>query len=99
MSRISALRRASLTSVNRMYDQGIHLSQAEFLRFRTAAQYAAERKESLIILPCHKSHIDYLTISWLFFRLGLSLPHIVAGGTSFSHGKVRPCRTDRFGLM
>lgn len=82
-----------------MYDQGIHLSQAEFLRFRAAAQHAASRKESMIILPCerpvdscsrleaderagHKSHIDYLTISWLFFRLGLSLPHIVAGGLS-----------------
>lgn len=33
----------------------------------------------MLILPCHKSHIDYLTISWIFYRLGLSLPHIVAG--------------------
>lgn len=40
---------------------------------------AASKKQSLIILPCHKSHVDYLTMSWLFYRLGLSLPHIVAG--------------------
>lgn len=27
----------------------------------------------------HDSHIDYLTVSWLLFRLGLAVPHIVAG--------------------
>ncbi|KAL9937997.1 hypothetical protein V8E36_003542 [Tilletia maclaganii] len=24
--------------------------------------------------PCHKSHIDYRTISWLICRLGIALP-------------------------
>lgn len=34
---------------------------------------------SLIFLPSHKSHIDYLVISYVFFRLGIALPHIAAG--------------------
>ncbi|GAA6004275.1 lysophospholipid acyltransferase family protein [Rhodotorula paludigena] len=63
----------------RMYHQGIEISMSEYARFKEVAQLAAARKQSLLILPCHKSHIDYLTISWLFFRLGLALPHIVAG--------------------
>ncbi|KPV77785.1 uncharacterized protein RHOBADRAFT_48040 [Rhodotorula graminis WP1] len=63
----------------RMYDQGIEISINEYARFKEVAQMAAKKKQSLLILPCHKSHIDYLTISWLFFRLGLALPHIVAG--------------------
>ncbi|GAA6042860.1 hypothetical protein JCM8097_007194 [Rhodosporidiobolus ruineniae] len=63
----------------RMYDQGIHISVAEYARFKEVAQLAASKRQSLLILPCHKSHMDYITISWLFFRLGLSLPHIVAG--------------------
>ena len=40
---------------------------------------AAKNKQSLVFLPCHKSHLDYLLVSWLCFRLGLALPHIVAG--------------------
>ncbi|CAI2170937.1 2421_t:CDS:10 [Funneliformis geosporum] len=46
---------------------------------RRIAIIAAQNSQSLIILPCHKSHIDYLVISYIFFRLGLALPHIAAG--------------------
>ncbi|KAM0748457.1 acyltransferase-domain-containing protein [Meredithblackwellia eburnea MCA 4105] len=63
----------------RMYNQGIHISLDEYKAFRQVAVHAAKKKQTLLILPCHKSHIDYLTISWLFYRLGLSIPHIVAG--------------------
>ncbi|GAA5938602.1 hypothetical protein JCM1841_003045 [Sporobolomyces salmonicolor] len=63
----------------RLYHQGIEISIPEYARFKEIAVLAAKKKQSLLIVPCHKSHIDYLTISWLFFRLGLSLPHIVAG--------------------
>ncbi|GAA5992372.1 hypothetical protein JCM10908_000451 [Rhodotorula pacifica] len=63
----------------RMYHQGLEISIPQYARFKEIAQLAASKKQSLVILPCHKSHIDYLTISWLFFRLGLSLPHIIAG--------------------
>lgn len=40
---------------------------------------AQEKKQSLILLPCHKSHIDYLVVSYLMFRLGIQIPHIIAG--------------------
>jgi glycerol-3-phosphate O-acyltransferase len=63
----------------RMYHRGIHISVPQVLELRRVAAFCAERKYSILFLPCHKSHIDYLTFSWLIFRLGLSLPHIIAG--------------------
>ncbi|KAF9169199.1 hypothetical protein BGX21_010847 [Mortierella sp. AD011] len=63
----------------RMYHQGIHIKESEFLELRRVAEYCAEKKYSMIVLPCHKSHIDYLVISYIFFRMGLALPHIAAG--------------------
>ncbi|CAG8507080.1 11866_t:CDS:10 [Ambispora leptoticha] len=63
----------------RMYHQGIRIYWPEFLEIRRVAIRAAQNSQSLLILPCHKSHIDYLVISWIFFRLGLALPHIAAG--------------------
>lgn len=62
-----------------MYHQGIHIKESEFLELRRVAEYCAEKKYSMVILPCHKSHIDYLVISYIFFRMGLALPHIAAG--------------------
>ncbi|KAF9579164.1 hypothetical protein BGW38_004682, partial [Lunasporangiospora selenospora] len=63
----------------RMYHQGIHIKESEFLELRRVAEYCAQNKYSMVILPCHKSHIDYLVISYIFFRMGLALPHIAAG--------------------
>lgn len=63
----------------RMYHQGIHIKESEFLELRRVAEYCAEKRYSMVILPCHKSHIDYLVISYIFFRMGLALPHIAAG--------------------
>jgi len=40
-----------------MYDQGIEISINEYARFKEVAQMAAKKKQSLLILPCHKSHI------------------------------------------
>ncbi|CAO1625113.1 unnamed protein product [Parajaminaea phylloscopi] len=71
---------ASVNNIlTRMYHQGIHINVPQVLELRRVAQIAAQRKQSIIFLPCHKSHIDYLTVSWLLFRLGISLPAIVAG--------------------
>ncbi|KAI7830290.1 acyltransferase [Gamsiella multidivaricata] len=63
----------------RMYHQGIHIKESEFLELRRVAEYCAENKFSMVVLPCHKSHIDYLVVSYIFFRMGLALPHIAAG--------------------
>jgi glycerol-3-phosphate O-acyltransferase len=34
---------------------------------------------SLVYIPCHRSHIDYLLMSYLLFKRGLTVPHIAAG--------------------
>lgn len=53
----------------RMHDQGIHISLPEYAAFREVAVEAAKRKQTMLILPCHKSHIDYLTMSCEFKRV------------------------------
>ncbi len=40
---------------------------------------AAGRRAPLVLLPCHRSHVDYLVISYLFYSNGLIPPHIAAG--------------------
>ncbi|MSQ83956.1 MAG: hypothetical protein EXR77_13920 [Myxococcales bacterium] len=57
----------------RIYD-GIEVDEEGLDRLRLAG-----RKAPLIIVPSHKSHIDYLIISYLFYRNGLIPPHIAAG--------------------
>lgn len=54
----------------RMYNQGIHIKESELRAVRQAAVEAERKKQSLIFLPCHKSHVDYLVISYIFYRLG-----------------------------
>ena len=56
---------------NKIYD-GIKVSQIE------QVQQVAPGHE-IIYVPCHRSHIDYLLLSYLLFRNGLTPPHIAAG--------------------
>jgi glycerol-3-phosphate O-acyltransferase len=37
------------------------------------------RTHSVVYIPCHRSHIDYLLISFLLYVRGVSIPHIAAG--------------------
>jgi glycerol-3-phosphate O-acyltransferase len=37
------------------------------------------RDSTLVYLPCHRSHIDYLLLSFILYRRGLTPPHIAAG--------------------
>ncbi|NOY69857.1 MAG: glycerol-3-phosphate acyltransferase [Deltaproteobacteria bacterium] len=39
----------------------------------------ASRQGPLIMAPCHKSHLDYLIISYLFHNNKMPCPHIAAG--------------------
>jgi hypothetical protein len=39
---------------------GVHVSSEEVLRLRSVAQEAARKKQSIIFLPCHRSHVDYV---------------------------------------
>ncbi len=36
-------------------------------------------ENSLIYVPCHRSHIDYLALSYILLEKGLMLPHVAAG--------------------
>ena len=39
---------------------------------------AAKGKE-IIYVPCHRSHVDYLLLSYVLYQRGLVVPHIAAG--------------------
>lgn len=65
--------------LTRAYHQGIHVSSEEVLRLRAVAETAAKNKQSIIFLPCHRSHIDYVSLQLICYRLGLALPVVVAG--------------------
>lgn len=38
-----------------------------------------ESGSEIVYVPCHRSHIDYLLLSYVIYRRGLALPHIAAG--------------------
>ncbi|KAJ3176524.1 hypothetical protein HDU87_005218 [Geranomyces variabilis] len=82
MSSISTIRFVAFfinSMLVRMYHQGIHIRESEFVELQKYARYAEANKMSLIFLPSHKSHVDYLVLSYIFYRLGIALPHIAAG--------------------
>ena len=37
------------------------------------------REMPVVYIPCHKSHLDYLILSYLLYRNNLTIPYIVAG--------------------
>lgn len=65
--------------LTRAYHQGIHVSSEEVLRLRNVAQQAAAKKQSIVFLPCHRSHVDYVSMQLICYRLGIALPVVVAG--------------------
>ena len=56
---------------NKIYD-GVHMHHFEKMR-------AAAPGHEIIYVPCHRSHIDYLLMSFLLYRNGVVVPHIAAG--------------------
>lgn len=56
---------------NRLYD-GIEVSGIERLK-------AVTEGNEVIYVPCHRSHIDYLLLSYVVYQNGLVPPHIAAG--------------------
>lgn len=59
--------------------QGIHVSSEEVLRLRKVAEEAERKGQSIIFLPSHRSHVDYVSMQLICYRLGLALPVVVAG--------------------
>jgi glycerol-3-phosphate O-acyltransferase len=35
--------------------------------------------QGIVYLPCHRSHVDYLLLSYVVYRRGLTPPHVAAG--------------------
>lgn len=58
---------------SRIYD-GIVVDQEGLARLQRAA-----RRGPVVLVPSHKSHVDYLVLSQVFFKDGLMPPHIAAG--------------------
>jgi glycerol-3-phosphate O-acyltransferase len=56
---------------NRLYD-GVEVLHAE--RLELASQGA-----QVVYVPCHRSHMDYLLLSYAIYREGHAVPHIAAG--------------------
>lgn len=56
---------------NRLYD-GIRLYNVDKLR-------KIARDHEVVYVPCHRSHIDYLLLSFVVYRNNLVTPHIAAG--------------------
>jgi glycerol-3-phosphate O-acyltransferase len=59
--------------LNTMFD-GISVKANELRRIKEAA-----RGGPLILIPCHKSHIDYLLLSYLLFHNNMPCPLVAAG--------------------
>lgn len=57
---------------SRLY-KGINVTNAE--RVRQLAQDGHE----IVYVPCHRSHMDYLLLSYVLYHQGLVPPHIAAG--------------------
>jgi glycerol-3-phosphate O-acyltransferase len=56
---------------NRLYD-GVDFAHVETLR-------GVVRDREIIYVPCHRSHMDYLLLSYAIYRQGYAIPHIAAG--------------------
>jgi len=59
--------------LNTMFD-GTVVDQDGLQRMKTLSQ-----KSPVILIPCHKSHIDYLILSYVLFSNNMPSPHIAAG--------------------
>jgi glycerol-3-phosphate O-acyltransferase len=56
---------------NRIYN-GVQLHRIQTLRQVSAGA-------TLVYVPCHRSHIDYMLLSYVIYYQGLPIPHIAAG--------------------
>jgi glycerol-3-phosphate O-acyltransferase len=56
---------------NRLYD-GVTFNHAETLR-------EVARDREVVFVPCHRSHMDYLLLSYVIYKQGYAVPHIAAG--------------------
>jgi len=63
-----------LTWIFKNIFEDLVLNQEEINRMREVSTEAP-----LILVPCHKSHLDYLLLPYVMFRNNMPCPHIAAG--------------------
>jgi glycerol-3-phosphate O-acyltransferase len=73
MNAIAALDRAFAGASSRMFS-AIEVDEAGIEHLRKLS-----KEGTLIVLPSHKSHMDYLALHWVLYRHKLQLPLIAAG--------------------
>jgi glycerol-3-phosphate O-acyltransferase len=56
---------------NRLYD-GVELANFSSLE-------SVDEGSEIIYVPCHRSHMDYLLLSYVVYHKGFAVPHIAAG--------------------
>jgi len=56
---------------NRVYD-GVKINHAATLK-------EVSEGNEVVYVPCHRSHMDYLLMSYIIYHQGFALPHIAAG--------------------
>ena len=56
---------------NKMYD-GVSINNIEPIK-------NLSQTNSIVYVPCHRSHIDYLLLSYVLYYEGLNPPHVAAG--------------------
>ncbi|HWJ05939.1 MAG TPA: glycerol-3-phosphate 1-O-acyltransferase PlsB [Steroidobacteraceae bacterium] len=56
---------------NRLYD-GVELANFSSLK-------AVDEGSEIVYVPCHRSHMDYLLLSYVVYHKGYAVPHIAAG--------------------
>ena len=66
--------RTALDYISKRLYSGVQFDAEDAERIRKAA-----RKGTVLLLPAHRSHFDYLLLSWLLFYQGMMPPHIAAG--------------------
>jgi glycerol-3-phosphate O-acyltransferase len=73
VSAVNAIQPPFEQVISRMYS-GVEIDEPGLERVRKAS-----KDGTLILLPSHKSHVDYMIITWLFLKNHLQLPLIAAG--------------------
>jgi glyceronephosphate O-acyltransferase len=66
----------SLRKIWRRVYEGIRVDEAGLERVRLLA---SNKKVPLVLLPSHRSYVDFVALSYVFFAYNLPLPHIMAG--------------------
>ena len=65
-----------LRKIWRRVYEGIRVDEEGLERLRALA---TDPKVPLVLLPSHRSYVDFVALSYVFFAYNLPLPHILAG--------------------